>query len=323
MAYPDVPTTGTVTTYTIGSTGDYATIAAFQTAIADKDLVTNTTSYILELQAENISENGTNLTGWTTNSTYYIYIRPVTGAEHNGVVGAGPIIRKTTNFGTAFTVSAEYTVIDGIEFRHEGSINLGAALAIGTSGSQTIKNSILSNGTVGIQGINVNSQIVNCLALDLTDTGFAMTTTANGGLIQNCLAYDCSTGISGVSTGTGPHIKNCCVYGASTASYSGTIDTGNSTNNAAGDASTTTPPGSNPITTNIVPGDFEGAVSDNFHLASGSTLIAAGADLTASGFTTDWEGDARPNGSAWDIGPDQYVADVTGNPAYYQLIRRQ
>jgi hypothetical protein len=320
MAFPDVPVTG-VTTYTIGSTGDYATISAFQTAIADKDLVTNTKSYILELQGETIVENGTTLTGWTTNNTYYIYIRPVSGGEHNGVVGGGPILEKQTNGGAAFNVSAQYTVINGIEFRHTGATpGAGASLLVQNI---HVENCIANAVTQGFVGIRNNCTVVNCLALDCTTEGYNNANFSNG-LIQNCLAYDCLTGFSGVSSGTGPDVKNCCSYGGSTANYAGTFNTGSCTNNAASDAATNTPPGSNPITTNIVTGDFEAVASDNYHLSSGSTLRAAGADLTASGYTTDWEGDARPNGSAWDVGPDQYVAaGVTGNPAYYQLLRRQ
>ena len=306
MAFPDVPDTGTVTTYTIGSTGDYATIAAFQSAIGTKDLVTATTSYILEIQGETIDENGTNITGWTTNSTYYIYIRPVSGAEHNGVLGAGPILRKTTNGGSVLIFSSSYISINGIEFRHTGA-------AVGDGLNFNITNchaqDCISNAVVtGFVGVRNSTTVVNCLALNCTADGYDSPSSSTG-TILNSLAVDCATGFEANLGGT--IVKNCHSYGATTASYSGTFDTSNSTNNAASDADPNTPPGSNPITTNTVSTDFEDYANDDYHLASGSTLIDAGADLTASGYTTDWEGDARPDGSAWDIGPDQVAGDIS------------
>ena len=50
------------------------------------------------------------------------------------------------------------------------------------------------------------------------------------------------------------------------------------------------------------------AVGD-YHLSSTSALIDAGTDPSAiySDPITDFDGDTRPLGGVWDIGPDEYV----------------
>jgi hypothetical protein len=55
---------------------------------------------------------------------------------------------------------------------------------------------------------------------------------------------------------------------------------------------------------------FVDLVNGDYHLLSSSPLINAGIALV--GFVTDRDGVTRPQGAAWDVGPYEYVASVTG-----------
>jgi hypothetical protein len=58
--------------------------------------------------------------------------------------------------------------------------------------------------------------------------------------------------------------------------------------------------------TNDVSGNprFVNAAADDYHLKLGSAAIDAGADVAV---TTDFDGDPRPHGPAFDIGYDELV----------------
>src|SRR6266850_4483547 len=57
---------------------------------------------------------------------------------------------------------------------------------------------------------------------------------------------------------------------------------------------------------------FPGAAGGDFHLTPSSPAIDAGASL--SEVPTDFEGTPRPQGSAYDIGADEYGAGSGGSP---------
>lgn len=59
---------------------------------------------------------------------------------------------------------------------------------------------------------------------------------------------------------------------------------------------------------------FVDATNKNFHLAAGSPAIDQGKDLSAY-FKTDIDGNARPQGSAFDVGADEYASGTAANVA--------
>ncbi|WP_343692552.1 PKD domain-containing protein [Chitinophaga sp.] len=59
---------------------------------------------------------------------------------------------------------------------------------------------------------------------------------------------------------------------------------------------------------------FVDAANKNFHLAAGSPAIDQGKDLSAY-FKTDIDGNARPQGSAFDVGADEYASGTAANVA--------
>jgi hypothetical protein len=46
--------------------------------------------------------------------------------------------------------------------------------------------------------------------------------------------------------------------------------------------------------------------TSNYHLSTGSPAIDRGLNLASTGFSTDYDGESRPKGSAWDLGADEY-----------------
>lgn len=108
----------------------------------------------------------------------------------------------------------------------------------------------------------------------------------------------------GSSAGHYVTIKNSIAYN-NTTNYTGQFGAA-STNNAASDGATNTPPGSSPYTSDVVSADFVDAANDDFHLSSGSGLRGQGANLYSS-FTTDIDGDTWPSSGAWDIGFDYFT----------------
>ncbi|WPV65127.1 PKD domain-containing protein [Chitinophaga sp. LS1] len=59
---------------------------------------------------------------------------------------------------------------------------------------------------------------------------------------------------------------------------------------------------------------FVDAANKNFHLAAGSPAIDQGKDLSAY-FKIDIDGNARPQGSAYDVGADEYASGTAANVA--------
>jgi parallel beta-helix repeat protein len=72
----------------------------------------------------------------------------------------------------------------------------------------------------------------------------------------------------------------------------------------------TSPKGTNAITTSSF--GFADEVGFDFHLNSNSPAVNAGVSVTT--VTTDFDGNSRPSGSAYDIGPYEYVTGGGVNP---------
>lgn len=65
-------------------------------------------------------------------------------------------------------------------------------------------------------------------------------------------------------------------------------------------------------TTNLTTGAATDYIvsSSNFHLKAGSAAINTGTNLSAYGVSNDFDGDARPQGAAYDVGADEYIESV-------------
>jgi len=258
----------------------------------------------VEVEAGTHNPGGTfTIFGATTSTTNRLFVRPITGAEHGMIPGAGVVFSRNAGASILFTVKCVTTISD-IEL-----INTGTSSTSRTIQALTIDGTILDSviaksiGGDAFFKMQKDTLLSNCLAYSSV-TGFSQNNFQSP-RFYNCGSANSTTGFQSASSGgILMDVRNCWSFGATT-SYSGArFDTVNSTNNAADDSAINTPPGVSPFTTDITSSDFVDSANDDYHLASGSVLISAGSDLS-SVFTTDGDGDTRTN---WDIGFDEFIA---------------
>lgn len=248
--------------------------------------------------------NFASIFGWT-NNTHNITIRAVEGHRHNGQKGTGFRLKAEAAFSGIFTVSQPNVYLEYLEMEQSTTSWQSNSYTCSMGYTNNVIKSCLVSGTGVIQVRFMNAAAIsNSVVLgNGTDNGILHTNNAQPLSASNCTVVGCSTGIKGQGGSSVLTLKNNVAYSCTT-SYSHTGSYGASTKNAASNAATVTPPGSNPITTNIVPSDFTDAANGDYSLTSGSTLKGAGADLSSS-FTTDILGNTRT--VPWDVGAFMYV----------------
>jgi hypothetical protein len=228
-------------------------------------------------------------------------------------------------------------VLEGLEIATE---EYGATLTI-TVSNVTVKNAELSrNGAYtstrniyiyDATNITIERSIIWAGSSFIADAGtgmVAVTPSAGTYTFRNNIMYDCartcleSVSASGITwnvynntavnanrsafqiqqdgAGGTTNIKNniCQTVGAGYYCYDLAATTLNTGNNISSDA---TSPDTDYRSKTI---SFVDAGADNYHLAAGETdAIDAGADLSATGFSNDYDGDSRTG--TWDIGADE------------------
>lgn len=291
----------TVVTHTLrASGGDYTTMSAWE-AGEQRDLVALDEQEVLECYNDwpgGLVDNCT-VAGWTTDSTRDITITVLAGHRHNGVLGDGFYMTTASSWAACIRFE-EVGTVEWIDARHTGGQGYGLR-GSGSSLDIAFKNCFAAGPHGGFAALNSEHVLINCIAYDSGD-GF---TSSNYGktLLQNCGAFDCTTGFNFIHWATA---QNCVAFGNTTGFGStGTWGYGGSlvTHNASSDS---TEPGVNPITTDIVSGDFSDETANDWSVSgAGSALYDAGYDLSAE-FTDDIAGNAR--GATFDVGPFEYAS---------------
>jgi len=172
----------------------------------------------------------------------------------------------------------------------------------------------------GYYGQAINAYVYNNLIYDLHATGVGSSAGISGGLaahIYNNTVINSDTGI--YAEGTTAIVKNNLTQSCANAGYAGSFDA-SSSNNISGDNTSpnsgSTDCGGHSCRSQTV--TFKNASAKDFHLARTDTVAKdAGADLSADSnfaFNTDIDGQARPYGSAWDIGADEITNLDPGTP---------
>lgn len=114
------------------------------------------------------------------------------------------------------------------------------------------------------------------------------------------------------------YLKNNVAQSCSTC-YNLDEAAGHTTNVTANNLSEDTSSPNNTLDSKVVSFVSETGGSEDLHLASGDTAAKdAGADLSADAqfpVSTDFEGTARPQGSAYDVGADELISSGTANHA--------
>lgn len=313
----------TTVTKTIGSTGDYTTPQAWEDA-CPANLVTNDEIWRGECQNQEFSSSSTILTiaGQTTDATRYVVLTTVSGASfidhadkltnalrYNASNGAA--MTTSVTYAHGVVVSTSYTRISKLQIRATGNTSYGAI----SLGSNCLIEQTIIDGQTGAASLNSNSKAINCLAIsrstDANVAGFATPNFGTGVECYNCTAIkpsDIGTYGRAFQTSYGSMtIKNCAGLGFTSfyGVYGGSA--GASGNN---NASTTTISFGTSNQESLTYADQieqpNATTGLDCRTKSGADLIDTGADLSASGVTTDIVGTAR--GATYDIGVWEYAA---------------
>lgn len=298
-----------ISTIIVGGGGDYTTLAAWESG-EQKDLVAADQIAVAECQTGE-STTSVIIAGWTTDATRYVHVRNASGHHHLGDPTAG--FRLAASNATAvFQIQNHVRVTGIVVVQTSGTAGIGIRANGGAE--SWVNECIVRNGGAGTFGIvievaNSTGRYYNNIVYDWGTAGIRTNAVTNCiGHVYNNTVIDCATGILRTSGTMRP--KNNIVQGGTTC-FSGTMTAAET--NLASDAT-------GQIQATLT---FVDASNDNFHLAASDTAaIDAGTDLSADGslaFSTDIDGNTRPQGSAWDIGADERLAatrkPLLGRPA--------
>jgi hypothetical protein len=150
-----------------------------------------------------------------------------------------------------------------------------------------------NNGVPGVNGAGIiaygaNHQIYNNISYANAYEGILLRSSTNA-LICNNTTYKNGAGGISKESGSGAICKNNLTLGDGTTEIAG-CDTA-----------------SNNLATGLASSNFVNASADDFHLIFGSPALDAGTNLSPT-VTTDFDGVARPQGSAYDIGAYEFVS---------------
>lgn len=288
------------------SGGDYTTLSAWEAA-NQGDLVTADEVRVAECYNDWPSglNDAVNIDGSTTDATRYMAITVAAGHRHTGKPDTGFRIVRSAAYTAVVLFNDPYCRASWLDVRNTGFEGSTAIRQNGSNGSNSRVSRCIGRTTGTAAYVSCFAGLAytyQCLAIGGVQ-GFQGTGTYGTFEMVGCVASGSTTGFQLDSPGTtGKRVANCVAYNCTT-NYAGTFDAALSGNNAS---SSGTMPGSSNLS-GIGASDFVDAANNDFHLASGSALIGAGANLYST-FTTDIDGDTWPSSGAWDIGFDYYVA---------------
>jgi len=301
---------------TYGVARDYSSLATWESA-TDIDLVSAAQSEVLECYDDAASFNDLiNMSGATTNSSYFRIIRPagVKGEAswqgHDGTPNNGVYFHNQSNGNEGFILNEDYATIQDLihTTTWSGSGNGPAILGGENSRCVGIIEIDCHSSDSDLRGFEMyaGSFCVNCIAINGDDEQFLADADAMHFL--NCTAIGKSSAQDGFDEfSTDPTWINCLSTGHTNKDFDGGAGLLEQ-NNASGDG-TASGTGSRINQTFA----FVNAAGNDYNLASTDAGARNyGQNLSAYGpypFDDDINWRTRPGESVWDIGASEYVPD--------------
>jgi hypothetical protein len=318
------------------SGGDYTSLEACMDA-NEQNLVTADKYFDVEIDGTWSSADTSAVTihNYTTDATRYINIYTTSAARHNGTWSNSTCYCLTSS--TASVHALNFSGINNdtgkisitglcfdISAQSGGSPSAYCIRSGSYKSSVTIAKNIFKLGSAyALRGIDASNSrgsawyIYDNIAFGGTGTYGALAEIGGGNNANlnfyNNTAYNCTYGLRITSNNSKQVLTNNLMMNCGTACFSGTAASGS--NNASSDATASNSPFTSGVINKTSYTDYFVSVtggSEDFHLKSTATdFIDAGADLSAT-FSDDIIGTFRPQGSAWDIGAFEYVAQGGG-----------
>ena len=298
------------------SGGDYTSLESCMNA-NEQNLVANDKFFNVEIDDTWSSPDTTHVDihNYVSDATRNIHIFTTATARHDGTASTGYRLFIDGDEGILLFGYNIWVEIEGliVEVTEDNGMNFNGTAEAVTVHHNIVKMSSPAPYTYDKAGISAtkNTFSYNNIVYGFTTTSKSNASTGieNGhayGDAYNNTVYGCDVGIGGYVTA-----KNNISVNNNDADYSGTFNAA-STHNLASD--TTAPEFNTFYDSKTITFVSTTTDSEDFHLASVDTdAIDLGTSLSGD-FTDDIDGDTRPQGSAWDMGADEYVSGVTYCP---------
>jgi uncharacterized delta-60 repeat protein len=272
----------------------------------------------------------TNIAGYTTDAGHYLTLTVAGTSQvatrrsqrHRGIAGTGTVVEAGAIGGDqpVFQISQAYTRFEWLEIDGNSFVSQDG---IYVTGANVLLRYLIVHDIGANDAANCPNGSNGCSAIILD-------TTATGAQVRNSIVYD--YGQDGIdSGGTGVKIANTTIFRSKqtgegiqlfggTATAENVLSMGNSpdfcaqdfcsgtltaNNNISSDDSADNYGGAGHLINRAPANQFQSLVgTPNLHLRSGADAIDAGKSLATS-FNDDVDGQARPQGAAWDVGADE------------------
>jgi len=253
----------------------------------------------------------------TTSATNYIRIYTTTAARHQGKWDTNKY-RLEIATGSAITSDQDYITFDGLQINPQEDANIIYGINLSSPVTYTISNTIIKGnnrqriqyGISSSEGVDLkifNNIIYDFPYNDARGISIALSYLKTGYVYNNTLN---NVGIGIFLNNNYAIAKNNLITSSTASSISGTFSAGTDYNaTASSTMGYTVTGGGNTHDRLSQTFTFVDEVNKDFHLTSNDAGAKNyGADLSADAnlaFSTDIDGQARPYGSAWDIGADE------------------
>lgn len=334
--FPDVRAAGTVIKSIGSATGrNYSTLTLWEDG-EDGDLVTAQEIHKGEAYKDSDFNEQLTIDGSTTSSSYYMWITAAPSQRHNGTAGTGVKVKPTSltaNSGSNYAiinVLDTNSLVEWLEITEAVSASNDGTMLWGihfnTGGGGTAQNNVVYKLDArsthrGIEFNNVPTNIYNNIIYDMEIQGGGSgrgiqtwLTSGTANIYNNTTHSNAHHGVNVQDDGSGIiNLKNNIATNNSTLDFTFPYVPGteNCSNNLSSDATADDNGCTSAQISKTTTNQFVSitANSENLHLKAGADALNNGADLSGT-FVKDIDDTIRPQGSAFDIGADEYPATL-------------